>query len=108
MLTPVLETEPTGCLLRKAKQVTMLCRHALGVLQPSVQHTSRSIPFQCKASSNTALPEVPKAAALIIGNEILNGSVVDTNTPWLAKMLYRSTPLPPCKWHLQCTSGVIS
>ncbi|CAL5224230.1 g6882 [Coccomyxa viridis] len=50
--------------------------------------TSRSAPVQCRASSNAALPEVPKAAMLIIGNEILNGSVVDTNTPWLAKLLY--------------------
>ena len=32
---------------------------------------------------------VPKAAALIIGNEILSGSITDTNTPWLAKLLYR-------------------
>ena len=30
-----------------------------------------------------------KLQLLIIGNEILNGSVVDTNTPWLAKLLYR-------------------
>ena len=29
-----------------------------------------------------------KAAALIIGNEILNGQIADTNLPWLAKMLY--------------------
>ena len=32
--------------------------------------------------------ERPKAAALIIGNEILNGQIADTNLPWLAKMLY--------------------
>jgi len=29
-----------------------------------------------------------KAAALMIGNEILNGQIADTNLPWLAKMLY--------------------
>jgi len=29
-----------------------------------------------------------KAAILIIGNEILSGSVADANTPWLAKLLF--------------------
>jgi molybdopterin-biosynthesis enzyme MoeA-like protein len=36
----------------------------------------------------------PRAAALVIGAEILNGSVVDTNTPWLAKLLYRCRLTP--------------
>ena len=37
---------------------------------------------------------------LIIGNEILNGSVVDTNTPWLAKLLYRYPSSPQAEgWH---------
>jgi molybdopterin-biosynthesis enzyme MoeA-like protein len=31
----------------------------------------------------------PKAAIMMIGAELLNGSVTDTNTPWLAKLLYR-------------------
>ncbi len=39
------------------------------------------------ASKTDAPP--PRAAALVIGTEILNGSVVDTNTLWLAKLLYR-------------------
>eukprot|EP01026_Neomeris_dumetosa_P014994 TRINITY_DN15602_c0_g1_i3.p2 TRINITY_DN15602_c0_g1~~TRINITY_DN15602_c0_g1_i3.p2 ORF type:complete len:290 (-),score=29.25 TRINITY_DN15602_c0_g1_i3:173-1021(-) len=30
----------------------------------------------------------PKAAIMVIGDEILSGQVVDTNTPWLAKLLY--------------------
>lgn len=30
----------------------------------------------------------PKAALMVIGDEILQGSVTDTNTPWLAKLLY--------------------
>lgn len=29
-----------------------------------------------------------KAAALVIGDEILSGSIADTNTPWLAKLLH--------------------
>lgn len=36
----------------------------------------------------TTVPVAPKAAFLVIGNEILNGSVTDTNTPFLAKLLY--------------------
>jgi hypothetical protein len=30
----------------------------------------------------------PKAALMIIGDEVLRGSVTDANTPWLAKLLY--------------------
>lgn len=30
----------------------------------------------------------PQAALLVIGDEILSGSTVDTNTPWLAKLLH--------------------
>jgi hypothetical protein len=43
-----------------------------------------------RAYSIDASNAAPQAAALIIGNEILNGNIVDTNTPWLAKFLYRS------------------
>ncbi|CAL8465971.1 g5507 [Coccomyxa elongata] len=42
----------------------------------------------CRSFSSSAPSLAPKAAALIIGNEILSGSIVDTNTPWLAKLLY--------------------
>ena len=35
------------------------------------------------------LKPAPKAALLLIGNEILTGAIQDTNTPWLAKLLYR-------------------
>ena len=38
--------------------------------------------------SNLSVESGTKAAALVIGNEILNGQVADTNLPWLAKMLY--------------------
>jgi hypothetical protein len=44
--------------------------------------------------SFTGAGPAPKAAALIIGNEILSGSITDTNTPWLAKLLHRSASLP--------------
>lgn len=29
-----------------------------------------------------------RAAALVIGDEILSGAIADTNTPWLAKLLH--------------------
>lgn len=45
--------------------------------------------ISCRTFSFSTPGSAPKAAALIIGNEILSGSIVDTNTPWLAKLLYR-------------------
>lgn len=33
--------------------------------------------------------EAPKAAIMVVGDEILAGSITDTNTPWLAKLLHR-------------------
>ena len=45
--------------------------------------------LQSALHNSASATEPPKAAALVIGNEILNGSVVDTNTPWLAKLLHR-------------------
>ncbi len=33
--------------------------------------------------------EAPQAAILIIGDEVLKGKTVDSNTPWLAKLLHR-------------------
>lgn len=41
------------------------------------------------AASSTQQAGPSKAAALIIGNEILSGSITDTNTPWLAQLLYK-------------------
>ncbi|GLC39458.1 hypothetical protein PLESTM_000899900 [Pleodorina starrii] len=44
---------------------------------------------RCMASSAaSAAPEAPRAALVVIGDEILAGSVVDTNTSWLAKLLH--------------------
>ncbi len=66
-----------------------------GALQPSARHpTLKSLSYSIQrysSCSNAPSAEAPRAAALIIGNEILNGSVVDTNTPWLAKLLYRQS-----------------
>ena len=49
----------------------------------------RSCALAAKASHASTDAEPRQAAALIIGNEILSGSITDTNTPWLAKLLYR-------------------
>ena len=48
--------------------------------------------MSCRSFAADAGAAAPKAAALIIGNEILNGSITDTNTPWLAKLLHRFFP----------------
>ena len=42
-----------------------------------------------EAGENSRQPEPMKAAAMIIGDEILSGNVTDTNTPWLAKLLFK-------------------
>jgi hypothetical protein len=41
-----------------------------------------------RASSAAPAAMPPKAAALIIGNEVLSGKIQDTNSVWLARMLY--------------------
>ena len=33
-------------------------------------------------------PAAPSAALMIIGNEVLSGSIADANTPWLGRLLY--------------------
>lgn len=38
-------------------------------------------------SSTVTAPTTKKAALMIIGDEILSGSIQDTNTPWLATFL---------------------
>ncbi|GLI70078.1 hypothetical protein VaNZ11_014851 [Volvox africanus] len=45
------------------------------------------VPRRCIACA-TAAQDTPRAALVVIGDEILAGSVVDTNTPWLAKLLH--------------------
>ena len=45
---------------------------------------------RCRAHSTgfSEIKDSPKAAALVIGNELLNGQIADVNFPWLSKMLY--------------------
>ena len=59
-----------------------LVQHSLSQQLRLVQQAARG-----KDSSADLPPK--KAAALIIGNEILSGSITDTNTPWLAKLLFK-------------------
>ena len=57
---------------------------------PRLSPPSRILPIKCQSSMSTAHQEspAPNAALLIIGNEVLSGSITDANTPWLAKLLY--------------------
>jgi len=49
---------------------------------------SAAQPTATQLSTTPPPPPHDKAALLVIGNEILSGSVTDTNTPWLAKLLW--------------------
>lgn len=42
----------------------------------------------CTASTSIEPSSAPIAAAIIIGDEILSGSITDVNTPWLARLLH--------------------
>lgn len=48
-----------------------------------------AVPHRCFAAAAAAGPqgEAPKAAMLVIGDEVLTGSITDANTPWLAKVI---------------------
>lgn len=53
---------------------------------------------RCAAAAAAAAPaaagqQVPQAALVVIGDEILSGSITDTNTPWLAKASNLLMPL---------------
>jgi hypothetical protein len=52
------------------------------------RHTWR---FASSAATHGSAAEssTPKAAMVVIGDEILAGSIADVNTPWLAKLLHR-------------------
>lgn len=65
----------------------MLLQAPLLQAHPWRQHRALQQACTCRAASADLPPK--KAAALIIGNEILTGSVVDTNTSWLAKLLFK-------------------
>lgn len=53
-------------------------------LARSVAAAAATTGHRCFASS-TAGVEAPKAAMMVIGDEVLAGSITDANTPWLAK-----------------------
>ncbi|GFH10450.1 MoCF_biosynth domain-containing protein, partial [Haematococcus lacustris] len=40
------------------------------------------------SSAAVPAPVAPAAALLVVGDEILAGSITDVNTPWLAKLLH--------------------
>ncbi|KAL3157368.1 hypothetical protein ABBQ32_011845 [Trebouxia sp. C0010 RCD-2024] len=72
------------------------CLHKLLVLKETGMHHRPQVTYCrnsrtcCSQTSDTSSRAGPsKAAALIIGNEILSGSITDTNTPWLAQLLYK-------------------
>lgn len=48
----------------------------------------RRVDTRWRSSAAASLPPM-KAAAMVVGDEILNGKVTDTNTPWLAKLLFQ-------------------
>lgn len=61
------------------------------LLQNSQQGTlfSPSLPLRLRGQHACAAAAAPKAALMIIGDEILAGNVQDTNTSFLAKLLHR-------------------
>ena len=71
------------------------CADGQAVLRDQRRHVPRYQQLiSCRGFAADAGSEAPKAAALIIGNEILSGSITDTNTPWLAKLLHRCHTQP--------------
>ena len=83
----------TGELAEHADTCHMRTSHTNNLSQDDVQikHYARILPrlYTVLAASSTQQAGPSKAAALIIGNEILSGSITDTNTPWLAQLLYK-------------------
>ena len=80
--------------LQNRRQSLILVKQTKSLLQgPSVHSLlARQLRSgQQAAQSSEGSTDLPpkKAAALIIGNEILSGSITDTNTPWLAKLLFK-------------------
>ena len=83
----------TGELAEHADTCHMRTSHTNNLSQDDVQikNYARILPrlYTVLAASSTQQAGPSKAAALIIGNEILSGSITDTNTPWLAQLLYK-------------------
>lgn len=67
--------------------------HGAAVLPPWRRYVATSA--SAAQSAAAAASESPKAALVIIGDEVLAGSITDTNTPWLAKLLHRWAPENP-------------
>ena len=87
-------------------------RHKPMCLAARLQRGSRaaatSACIKRMATAAEAPPAAERAALLVIGTEILSGSVTDTNTPWLARLLYRQAAhtIPVCVQFLQLCAGV--
>ena len=95
--------------LRAARRLSNLCVHLTAEDRAPVRHISYQRRHEihtggvCASTASRETPSnqwrgastqsdgtaPPKAALLLIGNEILSGSIQDTNTPWLARLLYR-------------------
>jgi len=56
----------------------------------SARATQIRAQVRCASTCGIAQDETvyPRAALLVIGDEVLSGSITDANTPWLAKLLY--------------------
>lgn len=61
--------------------IPLLASRSMGILSLMC----RSASMRTMSSSSVLYP---KAALMVIGDEVLKGSTVDTNTPWLANKLY--------------------
>ncbi|GAX76273.1 hypothetical protein CEUSTIGMA_g3717.t1 [Chlamydomonas eustigma] len=64
-----------------------LARGFLGRLSVRRRHTWR-LASTAVSNGSVAGSNTPKAAMVVIGDEILAGSIADVNTPWLAKLLH--------------------
>lgn len=61
-----------------------------------------AVPRRCFAAAAAGQQgEAPKAAVLVIGDEVLTGSITDANTPWLAKVKC-DEHVVPCRSAAQC------
>ena len=74
-----------------ARQVGSQRRHEVYTARICASTAGREAPGSQRRGESTQSDDTvpPKAALLLIGNEILSGSIQDTNTPWLARLLYR-------------------
>ncbi|KAF5832752.1 MoaB/Mog domain-containing protein [Dunaliella salina] len=69
-----------------AQRLTHLCPRATSAAAHA--HAARIFRPQVRCASTPGTHESPKACLLVIGDEVLSGSIADANTPWLARLLY--------------------